>query len=158
MNSRKFCFALAVVLILGGFAATVAESQMVKRYEKGEITFKQSGKSYQFKLEHGEMESKDVLELLYRGKGEKKLDILSFKIVIKGFHGAGKYGKANIEELNLIMPQETSFFIEFESDCTINITRADAKGLEGTATCTKLSNGKGGTAPPLTDVKFTALP
>lgn len=158
MNSKKVCVLLGVVLFFSGFATTVAQSQMVKRYEKGEITFKQSGKSYQFKLDHGEMESKDVLELSYKGKGEKKFDVLIFKIVIKGFRGAGKYGKANIEELNIIMPQETSFFIEFESDCTINITRADAKGLEGIATCTKLSNGKGGTAPPLTDVKFTAVP
>ena len=145
----------------------------VASFTKGTVSLTQGGTAIKWQLKNGEITSMSMTI------GGKPTEVLSYhlsywedgsprstnshrvEITLMNVKGAGKYTKDNVMVFSVMSKQGTSTHRSSKgTDCAFELTKADEKGITGTATCKGDFvdfNGKPG-APKIEDVKFDSAP
>jgi hypothetical protein len=167
------------ILFLAVFAAPVAaraaepELKTVATFAKGEVELKHGGTPIKWKLKDGTMQSMSFaaggtrMEMVnftlsyYEDPNPRSTNQDRVEINLGNIPGPGKYPKSSIEVFAVFSKAGTSIFRSSKgTDCTFQLSKADAKGIVGSATCKGdfADFGGKGAGPKVDEVKFSATP
>lgn len=144
--------------------------KVVAELKTGEVEVKQGTETFKWRLKRGKLSELSV------GAGAQRITMLSFELSywktvdakstddsrvelqMAALPGPGKASRRNVTALGVFNNGQVSL-AKKGADCTITLTKLDAKGIEGAGTCTGTFEDLGGKPSTLvSDVKFTASP
>ncbi len=168
--------AIRLAVMLSAIATSPARADELKTiatFTKGQVSLSQGGTPIKWQLKAGEIESMSMKI------GGKPIEVVSYhlsywedgnprstnsnrvEITLMNMTGPGKYTKDNVMVFSVMSKQGTSTHRSSKgTNCAFELTKADAKGIAGTANCKGEFvdfNGKAG-APKVEGVKFDAAP
>jgi hypothetical protein len=175
MSRTELLGRILTLSILAGAGAPRAgqpELKTVATFGQGAVELKHGGTPIKWKLRDGTMQSMSLdaggkpLEVVtyelsyYEDAGPRSTNQNRVQINLSNVPGPGKYPKSSVFVFAVFSKAGTSIHRSSQgTDCTFQLTKADAKGIEGTATCKgKFVNMEGKEGPRVEDVKFSAAP
>ncbi len=175
MSRTELLGRILTLSILAGAGAPRAgepELKTVATFGQGAVELKQGGTPIKWKLKKGTMQSISMdaggqpmvvvmYELsYYEDPGPRSTNQNRVQINLSNVSGPGKYPKASVDVFAVLSrPGDSIHRSSQGTDCTFQLTKADAKGIEGTATCKgKFVDMAGKEGPKVEDVKFSAAP
>jgi len=163
---------LSILAGAGASGAGQPEIKTVATFGQGTVELKQGGTPIKWKLKKGTLQSISIdaggkpMEVVtcdrsyYEDPGPRATNQNRVQINLSNVTGPGKYPKSSVFVFAVMSRMGDSIHRSSQgTDCTFQLTKADAKGIEGTATCKgKFVNMNGKEGPKVEDVKFSAAP